>query len=65
MGVTSDGSYGIAQGLIYSFPVQIKPDHTYTIVQGLPIDQFARDKMNATQAELVEERESAETFCSE
>jgi malate dehydrogenase len=65
MGVTSDGSYGIAQGLIYSFPVQVHPDHSLTIVQGLPIDQFARDKMNATQAELVEERESAETFCSE
>jgi malate dehydrogenase len=65
MGVTSDGSYGIAPGLIYSFPVQIKPDHSYSIVQNLPIDEFARDKMNATLAELVEERDSAETSCNE
>lgn len=65
MGVTSDGSYGIQAGLIYSFPVFIKPDHTYTIVPNLTIDAFAREKMNVTQAELVEERDSAEETCNE
>lgn len=65
MGVCSDGSYGIQEGLIYSFPVQIKPDHTFTIVQGLPIDAFARQKLDSTLKELVEERDSAETSCAE
>jgi len=65
MGVTSDGSYGIQAGLIYSFPVHVKPDHTYSIVQDLPIDSFARDKMNATMAELIEERDMAEVACNE
>jgi len=65
MGVTSDGSYGIEAGLIYSFPVHIKPDHTYAIVQNLPIDAFAKEKMGITQAELIEERDSAETSCKE
>lgn len=65
MGVTSDGSYGIQSGLIYSFPVQIKPDHTYTIVQDLPIDSFSREKMDSTQSELVEERDAAVSTCNE
>lgn len=59
MGVPSDGSYGIEKGLIYSFPVVIKPDHSYSIVQGLPISDFAREKMNVTQKELVEEKNDA------
>lgn len=65
MGVTSDGSYGIEQGLIYSFPVQIKPDHTYTIVQGLAINDFAREKMDATMKELIQERDDAVKACQE
>lgn len=65
MGVTSDGSYGIQAGLIYSFPVEIKPDHTYSIVQGLPIDAFSRDKMDVTQTELIERKEAAESTCNE
>jgi len=65
MGVISDGSYGIQAGLMYSFPVTITPDHSYAIVQNLPVDSFARDKMNVTQAELVEERDSAEAACNE
>jgi malate dehydrogenase len=59
MGVPSDGSYGIEQGLLYSFPVRIKADHTYSIVQGLPISDFAREKMNLTQKELIEEKNDA------
>jgi malate dehydrogenase len=59
MGVPSDGSYGIAKGLIYSFPVRIKPDHTYSIVQDLPISSFAREKMDFTAKELIEEKDAA------
>lgn len=65
MGVASDGSYGIESGLIYSFPVQIKPDHSYSIVKGLAIDSFARAKMDATQTELQEERDAALSACAE
>jgi len=59
MGVPSDGSYGIEAGLVYSFPVKINPDHSYSIVQGLSIDDFARGKMDATLKELQEERDDA------
>ena len=55
MGIPSDGSYGIAEGLIYSFPVTCK-DGEYSIVQGLEIDKFSRSKMDATMKELEEER---------
>lgn len=65
MGVTSDGSYGIEAGLIYSFPVQIKADHTYTVVQGLDINEFARDKMDVTMKELQQERDDAVKACQE
>ncbi|XP_075904875.1 malate dehydrogenase, cytoplasmic-like [Nelusetta ayraudi] len=59
MGVYAAGnSYGIAEDLIYSFPVQIK-DKTWKIVDGLPINDFSRKKMDATAAELVEERDMA------
>jgi len=54
MAVRSDGSYGIQEGLIYSFPVTIK-DGRYTIVQGLEIDEFSRKKLDLTAAELTEE----------
>lgn len=65
MGVPSDGSYGIEAGLVYSFPVQIKPDHTYTIVKDLAINDFARQKMEATKQELIEERDDALKACQE
>ena len=55
MGIPSDGSYDIAEGLIYSFPVTCK-DGEYSIVQGLEIDEFSRSKMDATMKELEEER---------
>ena len=57
MGVTSDGSYGIPEGLMYSFPVTCK-DGDYSIVQGLEIDEFSQSKMDATQKELEEERDA-------
>ena len=65
MGVVSDGSrtaYGIPEGIVYSFPVSIKPGGTWEIVQGLSISQFAQEKMDATAKELVEEREVALSF---
>ena len=55
MGVPSDGSYGIPEGLIFSFPVTCK-DGDYRIVQGLEIDEFGQIKMDATQKELEEEK---------
>jgi len=55
MGVPSDGSYGIEEGLMYSFPVTCT-DGTYQIVQGMGIDDFSRGRMDASAAELQEER---------
>jgi malate dehydrogenase len=55
MGVPSDGSYGIPKGLVFSFPVTCK-NGNYQIVQGLEIDAFGQSKMDATQAELEEEK---------
>ena len=59
MGVYSDGSYGIAEGLIYSFPCVCK-DGDWSIVQGLEINQFSREKMSATEQELAEERDAVQ-----
>jgi malate dehydrogenase len=56
MGVPSDGSYGIKDGLIYSYPVTCR-NGDYSIVQGLAIDDFSRKRMDLTEAELREERE--------
>jgi len=55
MAVTSDGSYGIPEGLMYSFPVTTS-DGNWEIVQGLEINDFSRAKMDATAAELSDER---------
>lgn len=55
MGIPSDGSYGIDVGLMYSFPVRCKGGD-YEIVQGLPVDDFSRARMQATEKELQEER---------
>ena len=57
MAVPSDGSYGIPEGLIYSFPVTIE-DGAYRIVPDLEIDEFSRGKMDATRAELEDERDA-------
>ena len=59
MGVYSDGSYGIAEGLIYSFPCVCK-DGDWEIVQGLDINEFSRAKMTATEDELKEERDAVQ-----
>lgn len=65
MAVPSDGSYGIASGLIYSFPVRINAKHDFEIVQGLSIDDFSREKMDITAKELTEERDMAMSVCQE
>ena len=56
MAVPSDGSYGIKEGLIYSYPVTTK-NGEYSIVQGLSIDDFSRKRMDLSDAELREERD--------
>jgi malate dehydrogenase len=56
MGVPSDGSYGIPEGVIYSYPVTCTGGE-YSIVQGLAINDFSREKMQATHRELLEERD--------
>ncbi len=61
MAVPSDGSYGIEPGVIYSFPVRCK-DGQYEIVQGLEIDDFSRERMDATESELREERAAIESL---
>ncbi len=55
MGVPSDGSYGIPEGVIYGFPT-ICADGDYQIVPNLEIDEFSRSKMDNTLQELEEER---------
>lgn len=61
MAVYSDGSYGIEEGLIYSFPCVCK-DGDWQIVQGLDIDNFSRTKMDATAQELKEERDAVKSL---
>ncbi len=56
MGICSDGSYGVEQGLIYSFPV-ICENRNYNIVQGLEINAFSQDLMDKTEQELKSERD--------
>jgi malate dehydrogenase len=55
--VVSDGSYGVEEGLVSSFPV-VSRDGRWEIVQGLDVDAFSRERIDATVAELVEEREA-------
>ncbi|MEB4210245.1 malate dehydrogenase [Mycobacterium sp. 94-17] len=55
MAVYSDGSYGVPEGIVSSFPVTTK-DGNWSIVQGLDIDEFSRGRIDKTTAELVDER---------
>lgn len=57
MAVPSDGSYGVPEGLISSFPCTVK-DGKYEIVQGLEINEFSRAKIDASVAELADERDA-------
>ncbi|MEO5699596.1 MAG: malate dehydrogenase [Casimicrobiaceae bacterium] len=55
MGIASDGQYGIPEDVIYGFPVTTE-NGAYRLVEDLPIDDFSRERMNATLQELEEER---------
>jgi malate dehydrogenase len=59
MAVPADGSYGIEPGVVYSFPC-VCANGDYGIVEGLEIDDFSRERMDATEAELREERRAVE-----
>jgi malate dehydrogenase len=61
MAIPADGSYGIEPGVFYSYPVRCSGG-SYEIVQGLEIDDFSRSRMNATDAELREERAAIESL---
>jgi malate dehydrogenase len=57
-GIVSDGSYGIPAGLIYSFPLRTTDGKSWSIVPGLPIDEDARKRLDASTAELQAERDA-------
>ncbi len=61
MAIPADGSYGVEEGVISSFPVTCSGG-SYEVVQGLDIDEFSRGRIDATVAELREEREAIETL---
>jgi malate dehydrogenase len=61
MGIPADGSYGIAPGVVFSYPC-ICRNGDYEIVQGLPVDEFTRGKLDATDRELREERAAVEAL---
>jgi len=63
MGVFSDGSYGTPEGVMFSFPITIK-DGKWSIVQGLQMSDFAKEKLALTGKELCEEREEAMAVCN-
>ncbi|GED21283.1 malate dehydrogenase [Halomonas halmophila] len=59
MGIPADGSYGVEPGIMYSYPVTCQ-NGQYTIVQGLDVSDFSRERMSATEQELREERNAVE-----
>ncbi len=61
MAIPADGSYGIDEGVVYSYPVRCS-DGKYEIVQGLEISDFSRERMQATESELREERAAIENL---
>ncbi len=61
MAVPSDGSYGVAEGLMSSFPVTTSGG-SYSIVTGLEIDDFSRARIDASVAELAEERDAVQSM---
>src|SRR5271154_6794246 len=61
MAVPADGSYGIPAGVIYSYPVTVR-NGDYQIVQGLAVNDFSRKRMDASHAELLEERDGVKSL---
>ena len=62
--IPSDGSYGIPEGLIFSFPLRSKGNCVYEIVQGLELNDFSKEKIRATSSELEMEREAVKELLS-
>ena len=58
MAVPSDGSYGVPEGLVYGFPCATDGKGGYEIVQGIELSDYAQTKLDATTAELQEERDA-------
>jgi len=61
MAIPSDGSYGVPEGIVYSFPVTARGGK-YEIVQGLEINEFARKRMEITAKELLDEMEQVKAL---
>ena len=59
MAIPSDGSYGISEGIVYSFPVTCQ-NGAYSIVQNLEIDEFSKRSMEITEKELLDEKATIE-----
>ena len=57
MGIPSDGSYGVPEGIISSFPCTVT-NGEYSVVQGLDINEFSQGRIEASTAELVAERDT-------
>ena len=64
MGICSNGEYGIEKGLMYSYPLKIV-NRDWTVVEGLTIDDFSKEKMTITEKELIEEKNAALEVCSD
>ena len=64
MGVSSNGEYNIEQGLLFSYPVNIK-NGEWSVVDNLSIDEFAREKLALTQDELIKEKNDALDECKD
>ncbi|GMV42263.1 MAG: malate dehydrogenase [Myxococcales bacterium] len=58
MAVRSDGSYGVPEGLYFSFPVKVTPGFGWEIVQGLELNAYSQEKLRATADELISERDA-------
>ena len=58
MSVPSDGSYGVPEGLVFSFPVTLKGDGSYTIVKDLELSDYVKEKIKASADELASERDA-------
>ena len=56
--IPSDGSYGVSQGLIFSYPLRSSGNGDYEVVQGIELDEFSQQKIQATREELEMEREA-------
>ncbi len=57
MAVASTGEYGVSEGLIFSFPVRCDGEGNYEVVEGIELNDFAREKIATTEKQLIEERE--------